>query len=224
MAAQVFREVEKRVIMVEGESDTQTLWFLGLPGLGVPGASTFKPEWCERLKAIDALYLHIEPDQGGETFLQQMAQKLHDGGYTGKVYRWSCGEYGEKDPSALFIKYGKEEAAAKIRASLDNAAPLDLARLTETIPTAVEGAPIRLRQPEGWIFSERASAPSTKRPPPPMSSAAPPSSSPAACGAWRPGTRRSRWLSSATASGTASYSPARSSSRAGASPPWPTRE
>lgn len=150
-----FREVEKRVIMVEGESDTQTLWFLGLPGLGVPGASTFKPEWCERLKAIDALYLHIEPDQGGETFLQQMAQKLHDGGYTGKVYRWSCGEYGEKDPSALFIKYGKEEAAAKIRASLDNAAPLDLARLTEPIPTAVEGAPIRLRQPEGWIFSEK---------------------------------------------------------------------
>lgn len=149
------REVEKKAVLVEGESDTQTLWFLGIPALGVPGASTFKPEWCERLKGIETIYLHIEPDKGGETFLQQMCQKLLDGGYEGEVYRWSCGEYGTKDPSDLYIKLGKEEAAAKIRAALDSAQSIDLSRLNEEIPTAVEGAPIRLRQPEGWIFSEK---------------------------------------------------------------------
>lgn len=150
-----FREVEKRVVMVEGESDTQTLWYLQIPALGVPGASTFKPEWCKKLEGIEKVYLHIEPDNGGETFLQQMCQKLLDGGFSGEVYRWSCGEYGIKDPSDLFIKLGKEEATAKIRASLENATPIDLKRITEEIPTAVEGAPIRLRQPEGWIFSEK---------------------------------------------------------------------
>lgn len=149
------RDVEKRAILVEGESDTQTLWFLGLPALGIPGASTFKPEWCERLKGIDAVYLHIEPDKGGETFLQQMCQKLYDGGYEGEVYRWSCGEYGLKDPSDLYIKLGKDEATAKINAALDGATAIDLKRINEEIPTAVEGAPIRLRQPEGWIFSEK---------------------------------------------------------------------
>ena len=149
------REVEKKAVLVEGESDTQTLWFLGIPALGVPGASTFKAEWSERLKGIEAIYLHIEPDRGGETFLQQMCQKLYEGGYEGEVYRWSCSEYGVKDPSDLYIKLGKDEAAAKVRAAMDNAAPIDLQRLNEEIPTAVEGAPIRLRQPEGWIFSDK---------------------------------------------------------------------
>lgn len=150
-----FRQVEKQVVLVEGESDTQTLWYLQIPALGVPGAAVFKPEWRRKLEGIDKVYLHIEPDQGGETFLQQMCQKLLDGGYQGQVYRWSCGEYGCKDPSDLFIQLGKEQAAVKIKAALDSATLIDLNRLTEQIPTPVEGAPIRLRQPEGWIFSEK---------------------------------------------------------------------
>lgn len=150
-----FREVEKRTVLVEGESDTQTLWYLGIPALGVPGASTFRPEWCEKLKGIERLYLHIEPDRGGETFLQQMCQKLLDGGYEGEVYRWSCKDYEVKDPSDLFIRYGKEDAATKVTTALDNAEAIDLNRINEHIPTAIEDAPIRLRQPEGWIFSEK---------------------------------------------------------------------
>lgn len=150
-----FREVEKKVVLVEGESDTQTLWYLGIPALGIPGASTFRPEWCSRLKGVDAVYLHIEPDQGGQTFLQQMCQKLDEGGYEGAVYKWSCKDYECKDPSDLFIKYGKEDATTKVQAALDGAASIDLKHLNDEIPTAVDGAPIRLRQPEGWIFSEK---------------------------------------------------------------------
>ena len=32
--------------MVEGESDSQTLWFHGQPAVGIPGANGWKPEWA----------------------------------------------------------------------------------------------------------------------------------------------------------------------------------
>ena len=138
------------VILVEGESDTHTLWYLGLPTLGVPGASTYRPEWSEKLKGLK-LYLHIEPDQGGKTFLEQMTKKLRDGGFTGEVYTWSCDKAGVKDPSALFMEKGKDEAKAYIEAALKDAKKIDI----YDIPEAIKGAPVRLRQPDGWKFSEQ---------------------------------------------------------------------
>ena len=138
------------VILVEGESDTHTLWYLGLPTLGVPGASTYRPEWSEKLKGLK-LYLHIEPDQGGKTFLEQMTKKLRDGGFTGEVYTWSCDKAGVKDPSALFMEKGRDEAKAYIEAALKDAKKIDI----YDIPEAIKGAPVRLRQPDGWKFSEQ---------------------------------------------------------------------
>lgn len=138
------------VILVEGESDTHTLWYLGLPTLGVPGASTYRPEWSEKLKGLK-LYLHIEPDQGGKTFLEQMTKKLRDGGFVGEVYTWSCSAAGVKDPSALFMEKGKDEAKAYIEAALKDAKKIDI----YDIPEAIKGAPVRLRQPDGWKFSEQ---------------------------------------------------------------------
>ena len=38
------------LILVEGESDTHSLWRLDLPGLGIPGAATFRPEWAQTLR------------------------------------------------------------------------------------------------------------------------------------------------------------------------------
>lgn len=142
-------------IMPEGESDTQTLWYLGFSALGVPGASTYRPEWTERLKDVPRIYLHIEPDKGGETYLSQMATKLLDGGYSGEVYLIKCSAYGCKDPSELYLKYGKDDAAKRIHALLEHAEKIDLHNLDDTIPEAIKGAPKNLRQPEGWIYSEQ---------------------------------------------------------------------
>ena len=59
-------------ILVEGESDTQTLWYLGLPALGVAGASNFKAaagrgEACpgSRSQAGNILLGKAEGDQAG---------------------------------------------------------------------------------------------------------------------------------------------------------------
>ena len=144
---------EKRVLLVEGESDAQTLWHLGLPALGVPGASTFKEDWVAMLTGL-TLYLHIEPDRGGETFLTQMTTKLRNAGFAGEVRRFSCAELdGAKDPSALYIRDG-DKARTEIEALLAAAKIIDLNNLADEIPEAIKGEPIRLRQPEGWIFSE----------------------------------------------------------------------
>lgn len=141
-------------ILVEGESDTQTLWLLGLRALGVPGASTYKPDWTERLQGLK-LYLHIEPDRGGQVFLEQMTRKLRDGGFEGEVYQWSCKQFGVKDPSDLYIQCGKDEAAEKVKSALHDAKRIDLADLAASIPVAIKDAPLHLRQPAGFIYDEQ---------------------------------------------------------------------
>ncbi len=44
-------------ILVEGESDTQSLWYMGLPALGIAGATLFKPEQVELPKRESKRYL-----------------------------------------------------------------------------------------------------------------------------------------------------------------------
>ena len=66
-------------ILVEGESDTQSLWYMGLPAIGVAGASMFKSYQAAVIQGLK-LYIHKEPDGGGETFTTKMFQGLKEGG------------------------------------------------------------------------------------------------------------------------------------------------
>jgi hypothetical protein len=60
------------VVLVEGESDAQTLWYHDEPALGVPGASTWKAEWAGCLNGLERIYAVIEPDGGGEAFRDKL--------------------------------------------------------------------------------------------------------------------------------------------------------
>lgn len=142
----------KEVILAEGESDTQTLWFMRFPALGVPGASVYKAEWTKRLTGMDRLYIHVEPDNGGQVFLAKMTEKLKEGGFGGRVYKWSCGSYGAKDPSELYIKNGGEKAAEMIKAALKAAEEIDLDSFDPE--NAIVDAPVKLRMPDGWICTD----------------------------------------------------------------------
>ena len=139
--------------MVEGESDSQSMWYMGISTLGVPGASMFKPHQAGMLQDLK-VYIHQEPDKGGETFLRKIIEGLREGGFIGKVYRWSCNQIGCKDPSAVYLKFGKEEAQKKIMRLIEGAEEIDL-DAPEEIPEAIQGAPVNLRQPEGWIYSDK---------------------------------------------------------------------
>ena len=53
------------VVIVEGESDTHTLWHAGFPALGLPGASNWKEQRdAELVQDIPNIFVLIEPDQG----------------------------------------------------------------------------------------------------------------------------------------------------------------
>jgi putative DNA primase/helicase len=57
------REIQEAgwVLLVEGESDCWTCWPHGIPALGLPGKSIWKPAWTELLKGL-TVYLWQEPD------------------------------------------------------------------------------------------------------------------------------------------------------------------
>lgn len=139
-------------VLVEGESDSQSMWYMGISTLGIPGASMMRADWAGVLQDLK-LYIHVEPDKGGEAFLAKVTRALREGKFVGEVYKWSCRTLGCKDPSEVYMKYGKEEAAEKIRKAISNAEQIDIEE--DNIPEAVEGAPVNLRQPEGWIYSEK---------------------------------------------------------------------
>src|SRR5215207_1556203 len=60
------------VVLVEGESDAQTLWYHRIPALGIPGANNWKAEFAEHLDGVERIYAVIEPDQGGETLRKKL--------------------------------------------------------------------------------------------------------------------------------------------------------
>lgn len=85
------------VVLVEGESDAQTLWYHKLPALGIPGASNWKADWTSHLEGVERIYAVIEPDQGGETLLE----KLTASGIGDRLYIVELGEH--KDASGLHL-------------------------------------------------------------------------------------------------------------------------
>lgn len=58
--------------LVEGESDAQTLWFHREPGIGLPGANSWKQEWAADLEGIESLYFVVE-DEAGEECWKKLA-------------------------------------------------------------------------------------------------------------------------------------------------------
>jgi hypothetical protein len=63
------------VLLVEGESDTQTLWHAGYPAIGLPGANGWKEERdAEHFEGIGVVYVVVEPDRGGEAVLRWLSR------------------------------------------------------------------------------------------------------------------------------------------------------
>jgi hypothetical protein len=63
------------IFLVEGESDTQTLWLHNIPALGIPGATTWKTAWGQFSKGA-RVYVWQEPDDAGAEFVKRIAATL----------------------------------------------------------------------------------------------------------------------------------------------------
>ena len=141
-------------ILVEGESDSQSLWRMDLPALGVPGAKLFKPDHAKVLLDIPKLYIHKEQDGGGEEFIKKTIDGLRRGGYEGEVYIFTCGGIsGCKDPSDIYMKNGADNGKNLIIDLIKNAENYDLDE-ADPVPENIKGAPVDLRNPDGFYYDE----------------------------------------------------------------------
>ncbi len=141
----------KRVILVEGESDAQTLWVHGFPALGLPGASTFKPAHAELLKGLHIVYVVREPDQGGQTFVTKVAAGLGAVEFAGELREVVLPV---KDVSALHMA-DPEAFPAAFQAALDAAQAVDLGVAVERARRpALTTPPVDLVQPDGWTITD----------------------------------------------------------------------
>ena len=86
------------MVLVEGESDCHTLWYHGIPALGIPGAGNWREDRdAGYLDGIETIYVVIEPDRGGQAVRQWLAQsKIRD--------RVKLIHLPTKDPSALYLE------------------------------------------------------------------------------------------------------------------------
>jgi hypothetical protein len=105
------------VVLVEGESDAQTLWQHDFAALGLPGAGNWNEQRDAPLLAeLACIYVVIEPDRGGDNVLKWLAGSA----IASRVRLVRL--HGSKDPSALNIADPNEFRAA-FRRALDEAEP-----------------------------------------------------------------------------------------------------
>jgi len=98
----------RKLVLVEGESDSWTLWHHGVPTLGIPGAaSVARTLEASHLAGIKELAIVQEADRGGLIFVREVAARLRAIGFKGEVFVIDMSEAGAKDSSDLFTRKPK---------------------------------------------------------------------------------------------------------------------
>ena len=109
------------VVLVEGESDSWTLWYHGFPALGIPGADMTGKLEAIHLSGVPKVVVVHEPGRGGDTFTRGVARRLRAIGFTGEAASIKCGAF--KDPNDLH-RSNPEGFKSAFQAILDGAAKL----------------------------------------------------------------------------------------------------
>jgi hypothetical protein len=105
------------VVVVEGESDTQTLWLAGYPAIGLPGANGWnEARDAEHLGDVPTIYVLVEPDRGGEAVLRWIgSSSIRD-----RVRLVTLED--AKDVSELYLA-DREHFAERLETALQSATP-----------------------------------------------------------------------------------------------------
>jgi hypothetical protein len=112
------------LILVEGESDCWAMWHHGLPALGIPGANVVKTLEKEHVEAVETIYVHREPDNGGELFVEGIRKRLAALGWPGKLIELRMPD-GIKDPADLHVA-DPEQFKARLEEAISSSTPRDL--------------------------------------------------------------------------------------------------
>jgi putative DNA primase/helicase len=123
------RQKSDVLTLVEGESDSWTLWYHHIPALGIPGADMVKVLDLPHVAEFPKLAIFVEPDKGGATFLARLTVRLKDLGYPGEV----CSVRplpGAKDPNDMF-RQDPQNFPNAWTALMNRAEPVDLTSVPE---------------------------------------------------------------------------------------------
>jgi hypothetical protein len=105
------------VVLVEGESDAQTLWLHKAPALGLPGANSWREEWAEAFNGLGSIFIIVEDDAGGEAVLKWLATSS----IRERVWLVTLPT---KDVSALYLE-DPEKFRARFKEAIHGAVPWD---------------------------------------------------------------------------------------------------
>ncbi len=122
------------LVLVEGESDCWTLWYHGIPALGIPGADMTGKIQAEHLAGIPEIFYWREPDKGGDTFAAKLPAKLREIGFIGQI--WEMKIEGVKDPNELHKK-DPEAFKTRFQEAMRKATPP--ATQAKVIPVTIGG-------------------------------------------------------------------------------------
>jgi hypothetical protein len=61
-----------RIVIVEGESDCHTLWYCGVPAIGVPGATGWKKDYAEFFDGVGTVYVISEKDKASGSLVDKL--------------------------------------------------------------------------------------------------------------------------------------------------------
>jgi len=106
---------EDYTVIVEGESDSWSLWVSGFPGIGLPGAQMTDKLELAHVAHCKKIYVVQESDKAGKEFVGRVQERLAAIGYTGKLFILTMPQ-GCKDPNDLYRR--SSEAFPKAFAEL----------------------------------------------------------------------------------------------------------
>lgn len=112
-------------VLVEGETDAQTLWLHGEPGFGIPGADNWNDERdAPTFADVPVVYAVVEPDKGGATLRSSLARsRLRD-----RVRLVNLGSL--KDASGLYLD-DPDRFRDRWATALESAVPLAVVEAKE---------------------------------------------------------------------------------------------
>ena len=124
------------IVVVEGESDALTLWYHGVPAVGLPGNTHSKKLASEHVESYQTVYVWREPEEPGEVMVGEVVSRLASIGYKGEV-RVLASEM-DKDPSDLHVRLQGDRQAflAELNALMAAAVTPDAMPTRPEKPTA----------------------------------------------------------------------------------------
>jgi KaiC/GvpD/RAD55 family RecA-like ATPase len=95
-------QLQRQLVIVEGETDTLTLLYAGFGALGLPGAKTSDKLTAAHVEGIEHVFVVQEKGEAGTSFAAQVPLRLGRLGFTGGVHVVKPGD--AKDVSDLFVR------------------------------------------------------------------------------------------------------------------------